>query len=391
MSKIKEDCSRSSPKPLRCCILSFLLRLVFVDLPVESKTLVKRTHISLYWKCQLIGWSLASLYWGFQGWIGGGFKPGLGILLFVSDVVMYIFLTHLYRNFVLKNHWQDLPLNLLVKRIVPAALFMGLAYTVVTILKLYIFKKIFLTGSIQSLPEFFRTNGLSIFIAGIRLMSIWLLAYHLYQYAQREIRLARENARLGLHFKEAQLDNLSAQLNPHFLFNSLNTIKSLIRTEPQSARRGIDLLSELLRNGLYQGQSMFTSVREEIDLVKDYLELEQLRMEERLTYEIVIDEKLLIVSIPRMSIQTLVENAVKHGISRQKEGGVIGINIYERDEFLCICIKNPGSLVLTEPKPGIGLKNLRERLRMVYQGNASFEMNQNVDGIVCSNLYIPMS
>jgi hypothetical protein len=96
-------------KPRHCCILSFLLRFVFVDLLLENMTLKERARIPLYWKCQVIGWSLASLYWGGQAWIGGGFKPGLGILLFVSDVVMYIFITHLYRNFVLRNHWDDLP------------------------------------------------------------------------------------------------------------------------------------------------------------------------------------------------------------------------------------------------------------------------------------------
>jgi len=353
--------------------------------------LKKRVHISLYWKCQLIGWSLAALYWAIQAWTTSGvFKPGLGILQFVVDVVMYIFITHLYRNFVLKNHWQDLPLNLLVKRIVPAVLFMGLVYTVVTTLKLYGIRIIFATGGTQGLQEFFRLNGLSIFMAGIRLTSIWLLAYHLYQYAQREIRLVKENARLGLNFKQAQLDNLSAQLNPHFLFNSLNTIKSLISTKPNSARRGIDLLSELLRNGLYKEQSMFIAVREEMGLVKDYLELEKLRMEERLTWEMIIDEMLLGVSIPRMSIQTLVENAVKHGISRQKEGGLISINICKRAELLCICIRNPGSLDLNESSPGIGIKNLRERLQMAYHGKASFEMSLNAEGMVCSNLNIPL-
>jgi sensor histidine kinase YesM len=331
------------------------------------------------------------LYWGVQGWATSDvFKPGLGILQFITDVVMYIFITHLYRNFVLRNHWQDLPLNLLVKRIVPAVLFMGLVYTVVTVLKLYAIRIIFITGSRQGLLEFFQLNGLPIFMAGLRLMSIWLLAYHLYQYAQREIRLVKENARLGLNFKEAQLDNLSAQLNPHFLFNSLNTIKSLITTKPQSARRGIDLLSELLRSGLYKEQSMFIAVREEMDLVKDYLELEQLRMEERLTHEIVIDEMLLGVPIPRMSIQTLVENAVKHGISRQKEGGLISINIFKQDEFLCICIRNPGLLDLTGSTSGIGIKNLRERLQIAYQGKANFEMSLNVDGMVCSTLNIPL-
>jgi len=354
--------------------------------------LERKPHISLYWKCQLIGWSLMSLYWGIDGWMESGrFNMGLGIAMYLSDLLVYISITHLYRNFALKRHWQDLPLKPLVRHIVPTALLMGLVYMVVTILKQYALKAILAPGHMPGLPEYARLNGLKTFMGGIRLMSIWLLAYHLYQYAQREIRLARENARLGLSIKEAQLDNLSAQLNPHFLFNSLNTIKSLIRTEPQTARRGIDLLSELLRNGLYQGESMFTSVREEMDVVRDYLELEQLRMEERLTCDIVIDDLLLNAFVPRMSIQTLVENAVKHGVSRQKDGGAIGIDIDRQDDFLRVSIKNSGSLDPIDSRPGIGIKNLRERLQIAYHGKASFDMREYAGGIVCSTLNIPLS
>jgi LytS/YehU family sensor histidine kinase len=226
-------------------------------------------------------------------------------------------------------------------------------------------------------------NGLDIFIAGIRLMSIWLLAYHFYQSAQRETRLA-------VSFKEAQLNNLSAQLNPHFLFNSLNTIKSLIAANPRSARRGIDLLSELLRNGLYQSPSKFASLGSEMNLVKDYLELEKMRMEDRLQYRIEKDETLLPVTIPRMCIQVLAENAVKHGISGQKDGGLITIKIVQRDNCLQIRVCNPGSLENSNIPSGIGLKNLKERLSMIYRGNPSFGLNDGNDGLVCAELNFPV-
>lgn len=113
-------------------------------------------------------------------------------------------------------------------------------------------------------------------------MSVWILAYHLYHYAQREISAVKENARLTIMTKEAQLNNLSAQLNPHFFFNSLNTIKFLVEEDPGAARRAIDLLSDLLRSSLYRKDDMLITLQQEIDLVKDYLELEKLRYEERL-------------------------------------------------------------------------------------------------------------
>jgi hypothetical protein len=94
-------------------------------------------NISLNWKCQIIGWAIAASYWSFQGWAGGHFNPWLGALQFVSDVLLYVWITNLYRTFVQKRRWNDLPLNLLVKRIIPAILAMGVIYTLVTVLKIY--------------------------------------------------------------------------------------------------------------------------------------------------------------------------------------------------------------------------------------------------------------
>ena len=344
----------------------------------------KNINVSLYWKCQLIGWAIAASYWSFRGWSGGHFNPWLGVLQFVTDVLLYVWITHLYRNFVQKRRWNDLPLNLLVRRIVPAILAMGILYTLVTVLKIYAIQVLFIPHAQESLVDFFKMNGINIFVAGIRLMSIWLLAYHFYQSAQRETRMA-------VSFKEAQLNNLSAQLNPHFLFNSLNTIKSLVAADPRSARRGIDLLSELLRNGLYQSQSGFASIESELNLVKDYLELEKMRMEDRLQYKIEMDETLLPITIPRMCIQVLAENAVKHGISGQKEGGLITIKIVQRDNGVQICVCNPGSLKNSDTPAGIGLKNLKARLSMIYRGNASFGLSGGNDGFVCAELNFPLS
>jgi LytS/YehU family sensor histidine kinase len=324
------------------------------------------------------------MYWSYQGWAGGHFNPWLAVLQFVTDVLLYVWITNLYRNFVQRRRWSDLPLNLLIKRIVPAILAMGVLYTFVTVLKIYAIRVLFITGTTRSLTGFFMMHGIDIFVSGIRLMSIWLLAYHFYQYAQRE-------AQLAVSFKEAQLNNLVAQLNPHFLFNSLNTIKSLVAANPSSARRGIDLLGELLRNGLYQNQSMFASLGSEMSLVKDYLELEKMRMEDRLQYRIEMDETLLSLPIPRMCVQTLVENAVKHGISQKKDGGLINIKIVLRDNCLQICVCNLGLLRKSNTLPGIGLKNLKERLSMIYHGNSLFELSERNDGFVCAELKFPLS
>jgi sensor histidine kinase YesM len=352
--------------------------------------LENKPYISLYWKCQLIGWSVAALYWTFQGWAAASnFRFDLAVVQFVSDVVMYILITHLYRNFANKNHWQDLALEKLIWRMLIVIPVMGVFYTLVTISKLYLVRMLFLSHPSQSFTDFFSTNAVGIFVAGMRLMAIWLLAYHLYHYAKREMRLSVENARLELSFKQSQLDNLSAQLNPHFLFNALNNIKSLVYTRPDTAARAIDLLSELLRSGLYKGSAMLIRLNEEIDLVSDYLELEGLRMEERLQYDFDVDISLSGQMVPRLCIQTLVENAVKHGVALEKQGGKIEVIINEQNGLVSIRVLNPGKLELAKTVAGIGLQNLKERLDLSYHHDATFNLYE-MEQKVCAEIKIPI-
>lgn len=336
----------------------------------------QKIYISLYWKCQIIGWSVAALYWQYTGLTGGRFDPVFGLLQFISDVIIYILLTHLYRDFALGNRWQQLDLSSLLKRIVPSVLVLGLIYMMVTVVKIYGLRWLFIAGYSSSFWQFFKTSGPDIFIAGIRLMSIWLLAYHLYQYAQREVSVARENARLATITRDAQLSNLSAQLNPHFLFNSLNNIKALVIENPVSARRAIDLLSELLRSALYSKLGELRTIKEELDLVRDYLELEKLRMEERLQQHIVIEEGLEQCLILPLSIQTLVENAIKHGLDQQENGGLVSITIIKKESFIQITVEHPGKLITPWVGAGVGLKNLRDRLQLEFKGRADFSISQ---------------
>lgn len=321
--------------------------------------------------------------------MGGGFNWRLGALQFITDVLVYILLTHFYRSFALRYNFQNLNLGPLLKRIIPSAIVLGIAYTLVTTVKLYLFRILFFTSFSESYHDFFKENSQLIFIGGIRLMSIWLLAYHMYQYAQREIRTSRENAQLAIITRDAQLNNLSAQLNPHFLFNSLNNIKALVIENPKSARRAIDLLSDLLRTSLYTGDIMLVSLQEEINLVRDYLELEKLRFEERLQYDIHLDDSLASVRIPRLCIQTLVENAVKHGIAKLKNGGLITVKVEQSAGFIRISVQNPGKLEITETEKGVGLKNLEERLELQYEGEARFTISSELYDVVLATISIP--
>jgi hypothetical protein len=351
--------------------------------------LKKQISLSLYWKCQLIGWSVAALYWQYLGSSSGNYNVLIGLLQFVSDVALYILLTHIYRNFALSHNWQQLNLNHLLLRIIPAVIIMGVSYLVVTIVKVYLFTTWIAPFSMPPFFVFFKFNCAGVFMAGIRLMSIWLLAYHLYHYAQREISIAKENARLTIIAKDAQLNNLSAQLNPHFLFNSLNNIKSLVIENPKSARRAIDLLSDLLRTSLYSRNILLTTVKEELGLVKDYLELEKFRLEERLQFCIEAGDALSNAPILKFSVQILAENAVKHGIDKQKDGGLINIKIISAGGFIKIAVQNPGEFNINTEREGLGIRNLTERLELQYKGKATFEISNGSGENVTATIIIP--
>jgi len=350
----------------------------------------KLTSIPLYWKCQVIGWLTCSLYWAFTGPVNANYNFLEGLLDFIGDFTLCIFITHSYRNFALSKNWNKLPLNRLVLIIIPVIFLLGLIFLLIISLKLYLVRVIAVPGFHQSFSDFFKSSYVTLFVTGVRLMSIWVLAYHMYHYSQREINIAKENARLSVIAKEAQLNNLSAQLNPHFFFNSLNNIKFLVKENPESARRAIDLLSELLRNSLYRKDDRLTTVREEIGLVNDYLELEKLRFEERLRSNIIVDEKLLDILIPPFTIQSLVENALKHGIDKRKDGGEINITIEKKSVFLKIQVQNPGTIVINENHSGVGLENLKERLHLQFNGMVRFSLSE-ADEKVSATILIPVN
>ena len=268
-------------------------------------------------------------------------------------------------------------------------LILAFVYMFISIVKLYGVHSSFRHDFTQSFASYYKEHSVAIFMGGTRLISIWLLAYYLYHYAQREIKIIQENTRLNLIAKEAQLNNLSAQLNPHFLFNSLNSIKSLVVEDPASSRRAIDLLSDLLRKSLYERDPLLISIRDELAVVRDYLELEKIRFEERLQFTISIPDELLPFSIIPFSIQTLVENGVKHGINKQSEGGAIAIRVGYENSYIRMDVESPGHLDLESTDQGLGLKNLKERLSLQFHDKASFNIAQQQNEKVLATILIP--
>jgi two-component system LytT family sensor kinase len=349
---------------------------------------INHKSISLYWKCQLLGWGTVSVYWAYVVFTRDGYGYFFTLANYVLDIATGIILTHGYRYFALKLKWNALSLRQLFVRIVPSIILLAVLYMLLVDLKWHYYwailggKDVYLWESLSYWDP--------VLITGLRLMSIWILAYHLYHYYQKEIETAQQNAELSIIAKQAQLDNLSEQLNPHFLFNSLNSIKSLVIENPKTARRAIDLLSDILRSSLYEKDASFISIKDELGLVKDYVELEKVRFEERLNMVITMDDAIEGYMILPLSIQLLVENAIKHGIDKRIQGGSIMLSIVEKDEKLKIVVQNPGQIVDHGSETGIGIKNLTKRLLLQHNGEASFTLKNEAEEQVTATLIIPI-
>lgn len=347
-------------------------------------------QISLYWKCQLIGWSVAALYWMIVGYMGTNFSWLLAFIHFVADISIYILLSHMYRNFSLHFSWHRLSIGQLAIRLVPTIVILGLSFMLLTVSKNYLLRYWFEPGYAVGYTEDLMAQWLGVFATGMRIMSIWLLAYYGYHFAIREINAVKESSRLSMIAKDAAFNNLTAQLNPHFFFNALNSIKALVIENPQATRRAIDLLSDLLRTSLYRKEGGLISLAEEMEMVKDYLELEKIRLEKRLQTKITVAPQVSTQQLLPFSIQVLVENAIKHGISCTKEGGELDIRVEQDGNNLRVAVQNPGKLQSAAGR-GLGIQNLQERLQLQYDGKAVFRIEQQKEDTVLATLIMPLS
>lgn len=345
-----------------------------------------QNKMSLYWKCQIIGWSLVSIYWLYVSLNRDDYPIYMALINYILDIVISIGLTHTYRTLAVKYQWSAVGIAKLLFILIVSASLLAFSFMIFMNIKWYFF------FNYAANQEFGFFNLLfywdPVLITGLRMMSIWLLAYHLYNYHKRELQISRLNAQLAATAKQAQLDTLRTQLNPHFLFNCMNSIKSLIIENPASARRAIDLLSDLLRSSLDQQDNELILIKEELQLVRDYVELEKIRFENRLEYIIDVDSSLETRRIPKFSIQLLAENAIKHGIDKYIDGGAIHIIISDKHDCIQIVVSNPGKMI-RENNKGIGLQNLQERLHLQFDGKAHFTLEENTNNTVVATLLIP--
>ena len=205
---------------------------------------------------------------------------------------------------------------------------------------------------------------------------------------EREVQVARLSEQLS----SARFEALQAQLNPHFLFNTLNTITVLVRDDDRKGAVSIiENLSELLRRTLSRHQANEVTLGEELELVRQYVAIEQARFSDRLRPEFRIPESLFTAVVPSFALQHLVENAIRHGIAKDTYAGLLLVTASRAAGTLEINVVNDGvSIDPTVPAPpGHGIENTRERLRALYGATASLEIAPRTEGGTIATLRLP--
>jgi signal transduction histidine kinase len=219
------------------------------------------------------------------------------------------------------------------------------------------------------------------------------LSYALHYSRESQARAVKE-AQLETRLVEARLRTLEAELQPHFLFNTLHAISSLVHTSPDSADRMISRLSDLLRLTFARSGSAGVSLQEELEFLQKYLEIEQTRFQDRLSVRFDIDPETLDAEVPRLFLQPLVENAIKHGVSPKPGDGLVQIASRRQGDKLWIEVSDNGVGLSTGARArlhsGVGLSNTRDRLECLYGPAHRIEFSDGTNGLAV-RLEIPFS
>lgn len=332
----------------------------------------------LYWIFQLIGWSAYSSLIFFATYND---RPDDVTMRFMVQLILLtavsILSTHIMRVILLKLKWLDLKFLALIPRV------FLMSIVCATIIEL----SMVIVGVITEDPEPTKSGRILVNILAIMILVLfWNAIYFTYHYFQKSKTQELNNLTLEASKNEIELKNLRSQLNPHFLFNSLNSIRALIDIEPNKAKTSVTTLSNLLRKSLIMGKEDLVSIESELQMVSNYLELEKIRFEERLTVIWDIDDRLNHFEIPPFCLQMLVENAIKHGISNMIQGGAIKISTLREDGYVKIHVINSGELGKLVDT-GIGIANTRRRLDIQFKGRAEFILAQEGNNVVATLIF----
>ncbi len=340
------------------------------------------TRKGFYWILQILGWSAyAALFIFFL--VLADSPDILKVTSLILTALWFLISTHFFRSYIKNNNWLKISLTGLLPRILLASFLLGISNFIFNALSLIILNIIDFSRDFS--PFTILTSVFSYMV----FYFLWTLVYFIYHYVDNYNKSLKYEAAIN----EIELNKLKSQLNPHFIFNALNSIRALVDENPIKSKKAITQLSSILRTSLIMNKNKLTDFKEELETVKDYLELESIRFEERLQTKFDIEKGSENYKIPPLMLQTLVENGIKHGISHLKEGGKIKIQTKILDSKLHIQIRNSGKYINGKQRKskGFGIDNTIQRLNLIYGDHASFHIANDKNNTVLTELIIPQT
>lgn len=340
-------------------------------------------QISKYWWCQILGWTA---YFVINIFYAYTFSLSIELSYLLNTIFLIIFgllSTHFLRGVINRQNWFQYSFEKQVW------LFFGLMIGSGVIIYLGATTMSNLVQPSEHRKVFSGKLLLGLLSTSL-ITAIWWLIYFVWHYIDLNRNSELDKLKLESTVKELELKTIKSQLNPHFIFNALNSIRALVDENPQRARTAITELSNILRSSMQVEKAETVSLENELNIVKDYLALENIRFEERLQVRYDIDPETLILPIPPMMLQTLVENAIKHGISRKVAGGTVSIGSHVRNMQHEITIENTGQIKGERPGNGFGLHSTRQRLSLLFGNRASFSIHNKNEETVEAKVLMPL-
>lgn len=341
-------------------------------------------RVKLYWILQLLGWGSFAFVNIFFASLSQGITA-VQVMAFVVWAAFYLLSTHALRHVVKTYGWFKLGILRLLIQTILVLMAMSVANVLAQILINLVF------GTLKP-DEDFRALVIAVnLFVSFLYYAFWFLLYFLFHFLDNYNNSLKYEAKIN----EIRLNHLKSQLNPHFIFNALNSVRALVDEDPEKAKSAITRISNMLRFSLMMDKKQVIDFSDELSTVKDYLALETIRFEERLEVIYHIEDESFGYKIPPMMLQTIVENGIKHGISNLVKGGLIEIKCREGlNDELYIQVKNsgylnPGTHRSKKDDGGHGIENTRQRLKLLYGDQASFRIFNSGNQYVITEIKIP--
>lgn len=336
-------------------------------------------RLNWYWIFQLTGWNIAALL----TLLSLSFAPVSWAILGVCwwGAASGLLLSMAWRGVLQRRGW--IHGRFAWQYVLPSLLLLTLAQCVLAGLAYAVLQPFGPVTSLNWLP--------SALVSWFGIFLVWTVLYSLIQSLRRASRFEAEALRLQVLAKDAELRALQAQVNPHFFFNSLNSVRALVFENQEAAANMVDQLAALMRYTLQSNRHDTVPLADEWQAVQTYLAIEAIRFEARLRVTLALDAGLGTVRIPPMALQTLVENAVKHGVEPNLDGSAIAISARRSSGNrggVTITVANTGALRAPSGSPRTGLANARQRLALALGPAATLSLDER-DGAVHAVLQLP--